>query len=86
MRDKLLTALAAATLATVMFFAAAAGLERHAAFDCAEGTVIVQPGDRAILMLRKHCTGNVQAALYAANWPTVIIPGMELTLPTNPNT
>lgn len=85
MRDKLLTALAAVTFATVMFFAAVIGLERHAAFDCAEGTVIVQPGDTAWNLLLKNCTGNTGAALYEANWPNVIHPGMELTLPTNPN-
>jgi len=82
--DKLLTALAAATFAAVMFFAAAEGLERHAAFDCAEGTIIVQYGDRSWNLLREHCDGNIGAALYAADWPTVITPGMELTLPTNP--
>ena len=50
-------------------------------FSCAEGAVMVNYGDTAWALLGEHCDGNRSAALNAANWPTVLQPGMVLQLP-----
>lgn len=51
-------------------------------YDCADGTVIVQPGDTLWSIVEEHCEGDVRAAVTAFDVSTFTLqPGQELVLP-----
>ncbi len=51
-------------------------------YDCADGTVIVQPGDTLWSIVGEHCEGDVRAAVTAFDVSTFTLqPGQELQLP-----
>jgi nucleoid-associated protein YgaU len=51
-------------------------------YDCADGTVIVQPGDTLWGIVEEHCEGDVRSAVTAFDVSTfTLTPGQELQLP-----